>query len=83
MRRRAPRRPCCSSSQTADDLAGRFQAIQGRVERAFLELEQSAASELESMENFQAVGVAAFEGGQDQRFEMAAQLIAVNGSFMP
>src|SRR6478672_8645511 len=60
------------------DLSGFFQAIQRRIERAFFEFEQTAAADFKAAENFEPVCLAAFERGEDQHFQMAAEFVAAD-----
>jgi hypothetical protein len=61
------------------NLAGRFEPVKSGVKRSFLEPQQPAASRFETPQDFQAVGLAAFQRRKDQRFKMTPQLVALDG----
>src|SRR5262249_20736507 len=60
------------------DLAGGFEPVQGWVQRPLLEPQQPASGLLQPAQDPQAVRLAPLQRGQDHRFEMAAQLVAVD-----
>ena len=78
MRARAPRRPCRIAFPSCRDLSRFLQPIQGRIERAFFEFEQAAAADFEPAEDFEPVCLAALERGEDQHFQVAAELVAAD-----
>src|SRR4051794_38855343 len=54
------------------DLTGLFQAVQRRIERAFLELKQAATADFEPAEDFQAVRFPPLQSREDQGLEVTA-----------
>jgi hypothetical protein len=60
------------------DFTGGFETVEGGVEGAFFELEESAAAGFEAFEDFEAVGFAMVECGEDEEFEVASEFVAVN-----
>jgi hypothetical protein len=60
------------------DFARLLQTIEGRVERPLFEVQQSVAGLVQPVKNFQPVRLAPFQDGEDQRFQVAAELVAMN-----
>ena len=60
------------------DRAGGFKPVQGRVERPFLEPQQSATGFFQAVQDLEAVRLAPFQGGKDHRFKMATQFVTVD-----
>src|SRR5262249_32460895 len=60
------------------DLPALCEPVEGRVKRAFLELQRSRPRLLEPLKDFKSMCIALTQDGEDQRLQMAAQRVAVD-----